>query len=90
MIICEVRVIVIIRLIMDGATMKKNKTSTYNGYTDSRKAANKKYQENTIDLITLRVPKGAKENIRKAAAADGKSLNAYIVSAINEKMIGKR
>lgn len=45
-----------------------------------------KYNAKTYDRINIAVPKGRKETIRAAAAANGQSINAYIVSAIDEKL----
>lgn len=46
----------------------------------------KKYQDKTYDRIGLLVPKGQKEIMQAYAKAKGKSLNAFIVEAIKEKM----
>lgn len=42
--------------------------------------------KNTYDRINLTVPKGDKEKISVAAAAAGRSVNAFINEAIKEKM----
>lgn len=52
--------------------------------TDAQKKANKKYQQEKLDEIKLRVPKGEKERIQTHAAAGGESTNAFIYRAINE------
>ena len=52
--------------------------------TDAQKKANKKYQQEKLDEIKLRVPKGEKERIQAHAAAGGESTNAFIYRAINE------
>lgn len=45
------------------------------------------FQKEKYDRIIVNVPKGQKENIEKASKEAGyKSLNAYVVSAIDEKM----
>lgn len=48
------------------------------------------YQNNYVkekyDRISLIVPKGRKEEIKKRAAAEGKSVNEYINSLIDEDM----
>ena len=46
----------------------------------------KKYQDKAYDRIGLLVPKGQKELIQAFAKAQNKSLNAFIVEAIKEKM----
>ncbi|OPX87003.1 MAG: hypothetical protein A4E53_02658 [Pelotomaculum sp. PtaB.Bin104] len=52
----------------------------------ARTRANRKYNEKAYDRIALTVPKGEREVIRRAAEGEGQSLNAYINSAIREKM----
>lgn len=53
---------------------------------------NKEYAKkylNSLDEIRIRVPKGKKEEYKKAAAAAGyESLNKFIESAIEEKIKG--
>lgn len=50
------------------------------------------YQNNFIkekyDRVNLTVPKGKKEKIKAAAAAEGKSVNDYINAAIDARMSG--
>ena len=57
---------------------------------DEKKAAQFKRQndfvKNSYDRFSLNLPKGKKEVIRQAAAADGMSVNEYINAAINEKL----
>lgn len=50
-----------------------------------RKESNKRYFKENLDQITLRVKKGMKEVYKRRASAEGKSLNAYIVEAIEQK-----
>ena len=44
------------------------------------------YIKEKYDRINLTLPKGRKEEIKKAAAAEGKSVNEYINSLIDEKL----
>lgn len=60
--------------------------STYKGFTPSRQKANYKYLTEKVDNISLHVPKGQKEIIKKAAADAGVSMNQYIVDAINDRL----
>ena len=53
--------------------------------TDAERKAVKKYQEGR-DAIMLRPSKEDGEIIRKAAAAAGQSVQAYILQAIRERM----
>ena len=45
-----------------------------------------KYIANHYDRILVTVPKGKREIIKEAASKEGKSLNAFILQAINEKV----
>lgn len=48
---------------------------------------NKKYAEKylgNLDEIKIRVPKGKKEEYRKVAEAQGKSLNQFIIDCIEK------
>lgn len=47
-----------------------------------------KYMKNNYDTFQLRMPKGKKDEIKAAADQEGKSVNAYIIEAIDEKMSG--
>lgn len=48
--------------------------------------AKMKYNEKAYDRLAIIVPKGKKEKIQACAAQMGKSLNAYVGEAIDEKM----
>lgn len=52
---------------------------------NSRKSKDKYLQEK-VDTFVLRVPKGQKEEIKKYAALNGKSLNSYILDLIKKDM----
>ena len=51
----------------------------------NQRAVNK-YVKNNYDRINVTMPKGKKEIIQDCAAAVGQSVNAYINTAIDEKM----
>lgn len=51
----------------------------------NQRAVNK-YKKNNYDRIEINVPKGQKEVIQSAAAAAGESVNAYINTAILQRM----
>lgn len=53
--------------------------------SEARKRANQNYI-NKQDEIKIRVPKGVKGMIQSVADGHGKSVNSYIVEAIQEKM----
>ena len=46
----------------------------------------KKYQDKAYDSVNLRLKKGEREVVKEFADKKGKSLNAFIVEAIKEKM----
>ncbi len=51
----------------------------------NQRAVNK-YVKNNYDRINVTMPKGQKETIQAAAAAAGESVNAYINTAILQRM----
>lgn len=46
----------------------------------------KRYQDKAYDSVNLRLKKGERDAIKAFAEKKGKSLNAFIVEAIKEKM----
>ena len=48
--------------------------------------AKKKYEAKTYERINLRVKVGERDVIRSAAEKAGKSLNAFIMDAVRDKM----
>ena len=52
--------------------------------TDAMDRAIKKYEQEKVDRVMLRVPKGTKERIQEHAAKKGESVNAFINRAITE------
>ena len=52
---------------------------------ESRKKANKKWRAKNYESITIRVPKGTKEQIKAWAEIAGISMAAYIQAACKEK-----
>lgn len=67
--------------------MADNSRGRYKGYTPARKAANARYDEK-MDRLTVRMPKGKKEELQDHCKRHNTSLNAFIVEAIQEKMDG--
>ena len=57
----------------------------YNGFTEARARANKKYMEQFVEM-KVRVSPERREAIRAHAEAQGESLNAFINRAIDETM----
>ena len=52
---------------------------------ESRKKANKKWLTKNYESITIRVPKGTREQIKAWADASNMSMAAYIRQACKEK-----
>lgn len=52
---------------------------------DSRKKANQKWLKANYESITIRVPKGTREQIKAWADSAGLSMAAYIKTACKEK-----
>lgn len=46
----------------------------------------KRYQDKAYDRISIVFPKGHKDKMKEIAGRQGKSLNAFVVEAVNEKM----
>lgn len=46
----------------------------------------KKYQDKAYDAVLIRFSKGQKVLVKAAAERQGKSLNAFVVEAVREKM----
>lgn len=55
-------------------------------YTDAQKKASIKYLKEKTDSIQIRTQKGTKERWRDAAANRGKSLNQFIIDAVESEI----
>lgn len=66
--------------------MAEKKAGAYTGYTEARKAANAKYEAETVERISLVLPKGKKAIIKTHAEARSESVNGFINRAIDETM----
>ena len=53
-------------------------------YTEAQKRAAAKYQAEKTESLQLRLPKGTKERWRAKAEAAGKSLQRYIIDAVEK------
>ena len=51
-------------------------------YTDAQKKASIKYLKEKTDDVRVRVPKGTKARWQDAAEAEGKSLQRFIIDAV--------
>ena len=70
-----------------GAWMaEKKKPGAYSGYTEARRAANAKYESETVERISLVLPKGKKATIKQHTEQTGQSVNGFINEAIDEKL----
>ena len=54
--------------------------------SEARIRANNKYNAKAYDRVNIAIPKGRKEVIQAHATAQGKSINGYVIEAIEEKM----
>lgn len=69
----------------EGVKLQESKKSTYNGYTNARKEANKRYMENFVELKVRTTPEH-RDAVKAHAASKGESTTAFVVRAINETM----
>ena len=58
----------------------------YISISKAQQKAVAKYTKTNYDEIKLRVPKGRKEKIKEVAESQGKTLNKFIIEAINLHM----
>lgn len=65
--------------------MEELKKSSYNGYTNARKEANKRYMKNFVE-IKVRTTQDYREIVKAHAISMGESINAFINRAIDETM----
>lgn len=65
--------------------MPRKKSGTFN-----QTAYQNEFIAENYDRVNFTMPKGVKAKIKEAAKASGKSTNAYILEAVEEKMEGKR
>ncbi len=55
-------------------------------YTDAKRDSNRKWDAANLDRVSIAMSKGKKEAIKAHAAAAGKSMNQYIIGAVDERM----
>lgn len=65
---------------------ESKKTGTYTGYTEARKAANARYEAETVERISLVLQKGKKSKIKAHAETKGESVNGFINRAIENQI----
>ncbi len=58
----------------------------YPKYYDSQKEATARYNKKAYDRINLIVKKGQRQIIKDYAASQGKSLNRFILDAVEKEM----
>lgn len=56
------------------------------GWVENKIARTREYNKENYEQIKMNVPKGTKEKIKVAAEKEGKSMTAFIMEAVNEKM----
>jgi len=57
------------------------------GWVENKLIRNKEYNKKNYEQILMRVRKGTKEKIKAVAESEGKSVTAYIMEALEEKMM---
>lgn len=55
-------------------------------YSDAQKEATARYNKKAYDRIDVIVPKGKRQIIKDFAASQGKSLNRFILDAVEAEM----
>lgn len=58
----------------------------YPKYYDSQKEATARYNKKTYDRINIIVKKGQREIIKEFATSQGKSLNRFVLDAVEAEM----
>ncbi len=53
-------------------------------YSEAHNKATQKYIKNNYDEIKIRIPKGMKDEYKAMAEASGKSLNQFIIDAVED------
>ena len=53
-------------------------------YSEAHNKATQRYIKKAYDEVKIRVPKGKREEYQKMAAAEGKSLNQFIIDRIEQ------
>lgn len=53
--------------------------------TKTADESTREYKRKNYDSYLLQMPKGAREQIRDAAAAEGKTINRYILESIEQR-----
>lgn len=56
------------------------------GWVENKIARTREYNKANYEQLKMEVPKGTKAVIKAAAEREGKSMTAYIMEAVNEKM----
>lgn len=56
------------------------------GWIENKLARTREYNKENYEQIVMRVPKGTKEKIKAAAEAAGKSMTAFIMEAVDERL----
>lgn len=68
-------------------TLKVGCCSMSDKVSKAQQRAVQKYVKNNYDRVVLTLPKGKREEIRQYAKMDDKSMNAYIIQAIENKIL---
>lgn len=63
--------------------MEESKKSSYSGYTDARKEANKRYIEKFVEIKVRTTPQH-REIVKAHASSTDESVNSFIIRAIDQ------
>lgn len=56
------------------------------GWVENKIARTREYNKENYEQIKMQVPKGTKDVIKAAAEKQGKSMTAFIMEAVNERL----
>lgn len=57
------------------------------GWVENKIKRTREYNRENYEQLKMQVPKGTKAVIKAAAEKEGKSMTAYIMEAVNKKLI---
>lgn len=71
---------------ISGKELILNMADQKSRYTEAQKRSAEKYLQEKVEDIRIRVPKGLKAEVKAYAEAQGKSLNQFVLDAIQGAM----
>lgn len=55
-------------------------------YTEARRDGNRKWDAANLDRLSIAIPRGKKDSWKEAAESSGKSLNRFIMDAVEREI----